>query len=212
MAKDFNLKPLDDRIVVQPSEGEQTTVSGLVIPDTAKEKPQEGDVMAVGPGRFEDGDRVPHGRQRRRQGHLLQVRRHRGQGRGRGVPDPLRARRARHPRLTNIHLRSGLDALRGGPRSVDDRSKEAAMAAKQLKFSEDARRALEAGVNKLADAVAHHARPEGPQRRPRQEVGRAHHHQRRCDDRQGGRARGPVREHGRPARQGGRHQDERRRR
>jgi len=58
---DFKLKPLEDRIVVQPSEGEETTSSGLVIPETAKEKPQEGSVVAVGPGRFnEDGDeRVP---------------------------------------------------------------------------------------------------------------------------------------------------------
>ena len=53
------LKPLEDRIVVQPLEAEQTTASGLVIPDTAKEKPQEGEVMAVGPGRFEDGQRIP---------------------------------------------------------------------------------------------------------------------------------------------------------
>jgi chaperonin GroES len=59
MAKDFKLKPLDDRIVVQASEGDQTTASGLVIPDTAKEKPQEGSVKAVGPGKFEDGVRVP---------------------------------------------------------------------------------------------------------------------------------------------------------
>jgi chaperonin GroES len=58
MAK-FNLKPLEDRIVVQPSEEEETTVSGIVIPDTAKEKPQEGKVIAVGPGRFEEGQRVP---------------------------------------------------------------------------------------------------------------------------------------------------------
>jgi chaperonin GroES len=59
MAKDFKLKPLEDRIVVKPSEEEQTTSSGIVIPDTAKEKPQEGTVVAVGPGRFEDGARVP---------------------------------------------------------------------------------------------------------------------------------------------------------
>ncbi|MEX0990827.1 MAG: co-chaperone GroES [Actinomycetota bacterium] len=56
---DFGLKPLEDRIVVKPGEEEETTVSGIVIPDTAKEKPQEGDVVAVGPGRFEDGKRVP---------------------------------------------------------------------------------------------------------------------------------------------------------
>jgi chaperonin GroES len=59
MAKDFKLKPLEDRIIVQPAEAEETTASGLVIPDTAKEKPVEGTVVAVGPGRFEDGNRVP---------------------------------------------------------------------------------------------------------------------------------------------------------
>ena len=54
------LKPLEDRIVVQPLEAEQVTASGLVIPDTAKEKPQEGKVLAVGPGRVDDkGARVP---------------------------------------------------------------------------------------------------------------------------------------------------------
>ena len=55
-----NIKPLEDRIVVKALEAEQTTASGLVIPDTAKEKPQEGEVHAVGPGRIDDkGQRVP---------------------------------------------------------------------------------------------------------------------------------------------------------
>ena len=56
-----SIKPLEDRIVIKSLEAEQTTASGLVIPDTAKEKPQEGEVIAVGPGRFnEDGDeRIP---------------------------------------------------------------------------------------------------------------------------------------------------------
>ncbi len=55
-----NIKPLEDKILVQANEAETTTASGLVIPDTAKEKPQEGTVVAVGPGRFnEKGDRVP---------------------------------------------------------------------------------------------------------------------------------------------------------
>ena len=49
-----SIKPLEDRIVVKSLEAEQTTASGLVIPDTAKEKPQEGEVLAVGPGRFDD--------------------------------------------------------------------------------------------------------------------------------------------------------------
>ena len=55
------IKPLEDRIVIKAGEAEQTTASGLVIPDTAKEKPQEGEVLAVGPGRYnEDGDeRIP---------------------------------------------------------------------------------------------------------------------------------------------------------
>jgi chaperonin GroES len=54
------IKPLEDRIVVSVQESEQTTASGIVIPDTAKEKPQEGTVLAVGPGRIDDkGNRVP---------------------------------------------------------------------------------------------------------------------------------------------------------
>jgi chaperonin GroES len=57
----MNLQPLDDRIVVRPSEAEEKTASGLVIPDTAKEKPQQGEVLAVGPGRRSDttGDIIP---------------------------------------------------------------------------------------------------------------------------------------------------------
>jgi chaperonin GroES len=55
-----NIKPLEDKILVQASEAETTTASGIVIPDTAKEKPQEGAVLAVGPGRVDDkGNRIP---------------------------------------------------------------------------------------------------------------------------------------------------------
>ncbi|HYZ92739.1 MAG TPA: co-chaperone GroES [Actinomycetota bacterium] len=54
------IEPLEDRVVIRPLEGEEVTASGLVIPDTAKEKPQEGEVLAVGPGRLDDnGKRVP---------------------------------------------------------------------------------------------------------------------------------------------------------
>lgn len=54
------IKPLEDRVVIQQLEAERTTASGLVIPDTAKEKPQEGKVIAVGPGRVDDkGNRIP---------------------------------------------------------------------------------------------------------------------------------------------------------
>ena len=56
----ISIKPREDRIVIRQVEAEQTTASGLVIPDTAKEKPQEGEVIAVGPGRVDDnGNRVP---------------------------------------------------------------------------------------------------------------------------------------------------------
>ena len=57
----MKLHPLDDRIVVRPNESEETTASGLVIPDTAKEKPQQGEVLAVGPGRRSEtsGELVP---------------------------------------------------------------------------------------------------------------------------------------------------------
>ncbi len=57
----MKLQPLEDRIVVRTAEAEETTASGLVIPDTAKEKPQQGDVLAVGPGRRAEqtGELVP---------------------------------------------------------------------------------------------------------------------------------------------------------
>ena len=57
----MNLKPLGDRLIVKAIEEEETTSSGIVLPDTAKEKPQEGEVLAVGPGRFNDNgtERVP---------------------------------------------------------------------------------------------------------------------------------------------------------
>ena len=96
----MNLQPLEDRIVVRPAEAEETTISGLVIPDTAKEKPQQGEVLAVGPGPAAENsgeliaDRA-HGRRHRR---LLEVRRHRDHRRRRGRADPQLARRARQGR------------------------------------------------------------------------------------------------------------------
>jgi chaperonin GroES len=56
----MNLRPLADRVVVEPSEKEEKTASGIILPDTAKEKPQEGEIIAVGPGRRdEDGKIIP---------------------------------------------------------------------------------------------------------------------------------------------------------
>ena len=58
----MNLQPLEDRIVIRPAQAEETTISGLVIPDTAKEKPQQGEVLAVGPGRVgDDNELIPMG-------------------------------------------------------------------------------------------------------------------------------------------------------
>jgi chaperonin GroES len=59
MADKLKLKPLGDRLVVEPQEKEERTASGIILPETAKEKPQEGTVLAAGPGRMdEDGDRI----------------------------------------------------------------------------------------------------------------------------------------------------------
>ena len=63
MAKDsIKLRPLDDRVVVEPKEAEEVTAGGIVLPDTAKEKPQRGKVLAVGPGKLLDsGERAEIG-------------------------------------------------------------------------------------------------------------------------------------------------------
>jgi len=66
----MNLKPLEDRIVVRAQEAEETTTSGLVIPDTAKEKPQQGEVIAVGPGRWSD-DKGSHSALDIKQGDIV---------------------------------------------------------------------------------------------------------------------------------------------
>ncbi|MCX6390642.1 MAG: co-chaperone GroES [Solirubrobacterales bacterium] len=55
----MKLKPLGDRLILRAIDEEETTASGIVLPDTAKEKPQKGEVLAVGEGRIEDGSRVP---------------------------------------------------------------------------------------------------------------------------------------------------------
>ena len=58
--KKLKFRPLDDRVLIEPSEAEERTAGGIVLPDTAKEKPQRGIVMATGPGKLmKDGDRAP---------------------------------------------------------------------------------------------------------------------------------------------------------
>jgi chaperonin GroES len=55
----MNVKPLNDRILVKRTESEERSAGGIIIPDTAKEKPQEGKVIAVGPGKYDKGERIP---------------------------------------------------------------------------------------------------------------------------------------------------------
>lgn len=68
MAKKLSIKPLADRVIVQPAEAEQKTAGGIIIPDTAKEKPQRGTVVAAGPGKKDEpvsvkvGDTVLYGK------------------------------------------------------------------------------------------------------------------------------------------------------
>src|ERR1700726_3777735 len=60
--KDMNFRPLHDRVVVRRLEGEEKTKGGIIIPDTAKEKPQEGEIIAVGPGGRDEGDKILFGK------------------------------------------------------------------------------------------------------------------------------------------------------
>ncbi len=132
----MSLHPLDDRIVVRPGESEETTASGLVIPDTAKEKPQQGEVLAVGPGRRAEssGELIPLDIAVGDTVVYSKYGGHRDHRRGRGSADPVEPRR---------------------PGQGDQ------VMPKILKFDEAARRGLEAGVNKLADTVKVTLGPKG---------------------------------------------------
>ncbi len=99
MAK-LNLRPLDDRVVVQPSAAEETTAGGIVLPDSAKEKPQRGTILAVGPGKLL-GQRQSWRNERgdRRYRDLRQVRRQRHRSEWPGNEDPSRERHSREGSL-----------------------------------------------------------------------------------------------------------------
>ena len=98
MAK-INLRPLDDRVVVEPLEAEEMTAGGIVLPDAAQEKPQRGKVIATGPGKLLDsGNRGELSRQSRRRSHLRQVRRLRSRSQRRRIQDPPRERHSRESR------------------------------------------------------------------------------------------------------------------
>ena len=190
----MKFRPLHDRVVVKRIEEEQKTKGGIIIPDTAKEKPMQGEVLAVGPGaRNEKGDLIPLGVAGRRPRAVRQVVRHRGQARRRRAPDHEgkrhhgRARRERRPGQGRLIRRRG----------SNQHGRQQQMAAKEVKFSTDARTRMLKGVDHPRRRGEGHAGPEGPQRGARQELRRAADHQGRCDGRQGDRALRQVREHGR---------------
>ena len=157
--KDINLRPLDDRVVVEPVEAEEMTAGGIVLPDTAKEKPQRGTVLAVGPGKLLDsgergklsvavGDEVIYGkysgtrhRGRRPRGQDPPRKRHPGQGRqvteGPAVRITAEDRRPDRPLIRTTNL-----------------DKEPPTWLNNYYMQDQARKRMLRGVEKLADAVA----------------------------------------------------------
>jgi co-chaperonin GroES (HSP10) len=158
-----SIKPLEDRIVIKSLEAEQTTASGLVIPDTAKEKPQEGEVLAVGPGRIDDkGNRVPLDV---KVGDRVIYSKYGGTEIKHGGEEflPLRPRRSR----SSADAASARDVLahrrlrrvaRGERRPA---SRPEGFMAKELEFNDSARKSLERGVDALANAVKVTLGPKG---------------------------------------------------
>ena len=102
MAK-TKFRPLHDRVVVRRIDAEEKTKGGIIIPDSAKEKPSEGEIIAVGPGgRDESRQADPDRRQDRRPRAVRQVVGHRGQARWRGSPDHEGVRHHGRDRLTAL--------------------------------------------------------------------------------------------------------------
>ncbi len=93
-ATSTKVTPLADRVVVKPLEEAEQMRGGLYIPDTAKEKPQQGEIVAVGPGRYRGREAHSARREGRGQGALREVQRHRGHHRWRAGPDPSGVGRA----------------------------------------------------------------------------------------------------------------------
>ena len=153
----MNLKPLGDRIIVEVLEEEETTVSGIVLPDTAKEKPQRGTVLAVGPGRYEDGKLVPLDVVT---GDEVIYSKYGGTEVKVGVDEYLILREsdilAKVDKAAKARPRPRPETR--PPLSADERR---SMAHKELKFNEEARRSLQRGVDILADAVKVTLGPKG---------------------------------------------------
>jgi hypothetical protein len=96
----MKLRPLQDRVIVKQSEAETKTASGIVLPDSAKEKPTKGKVIAVGPGKLDDkGKHMELGRSRRRHRFLRQIQRNRRRSKWRKVRHPPRVRHSGRARV-----------------------------------------------------------------------------------------------------------------
>ncbi len=148
----MKFRPLHDRILVRRIEAEEKTAGGIIIPDTAKEKPSEGEVIAVGAGARDDkGGNSAARRQGRRPHPVRQVVRHRDQARRRGSPDHEGIRRHGRHRVRS----------RGEEGRLSVRREQRTMAAKEVKFHSEAREKMLRGVDILANAVKVTLGPKG---------------------------------------------------
>ena len=172
----MNLKPLGDRVIVKAVEQEEITASGIVLPDTAKEKPQRGTVLAVGEGRWMEGARVAlevaegdeviyskyGGTEVRLEGEdVLILSEHDILARVAAAPrKKATAKKTAQPRRPPRSRRAPPHGGATDRISFPAEENQPAMA-KLIKFNEDARRSLERGVNTLADAVKVTLGPKG---------------------------------------------------
>ena len=142
-ATKVEIHPLEDRVVIMPSDESEAMRGGLYIPDTAKEKPTQGKVIAVGPGRIEKGDRVPM--------------------------DLAVGDKVIYGKYSGTQFQLGDDEviiikasdILGQTRLGFARKEIESMAAKELHFDAEARSALKSGVDQLADAVKVTLGPKG---------------------------------------------------
>ena len=201
------IRPLHDRIIVQRIEEGEQKVGGIIIPDTAKEKPQQGKVIAVGKGKVEkDGKVTPLDV---KEGDTILFGKYSGQ--------EIKLDGEEYLIMREEEVLGVIDERSSGRESESSRSMSSTTEitdnmAKQIIYGEESRQAILRGVNAPRRRGQGHARPQGPQRRPRQEVRLAHDHQGRRHRRQGNRPQGPAREHGRADGARSREQDVRHRR
>ena len=186
----MNIRPLYDRIVVKRIEEQETTRNGIIIPDSAKEKPQEGEVMAVGKGkRLDDGKLV-----------ALDVKAGDRILFGKYSGNEIKLDGTEYIIMREDDVLGVLDAApkRSESQLIQIRIQGNTSMAKQIIYSDHSRQAILRGVNQLADAVKVTLGPRGTQCRSRKEIRRTDHHQRRRDGGQRDRAEGSARKHGRP--------------